>query len=95
MLLDTGADVSLVPHASIVRLGIPGDPHQRYDLVGFDGSVSSTPVVRLEMQMLGRIFRGQFLVIEQEWGILGRNILNVMSVFFDGPRLTWEIRRSG
>ena len=36
-----------------------------------------------------RIFRGQFLLIDQPIGILGRNILNEVSLLFDGPRLEW------
>jgi hypothetical protein len=40
--------------------------------------------------MLGRAFRGQFLVIDQQAGILGRNILNNLALLLDGPQLTWS-----
>jgi hypothetical protein len=40
--------------------------------------------------MLGRTFRGQFLVIDEETGILGRNILNTLALLLDGPRQTWS-----
>lgn len=94
MLLDTGADVSLVPHAQATRLGLQSDPARRYELVGFDDTVSTAPVVRLELRLLGRRFRGQFLLIEQDWGIIGRNILNQVIVLLDGPRLAWDLPRS-
>jgi hypothetical protein len=37
-----------------------------------------------------RRFRGQFLLIDQDLGIIGRNVLNFVSLLFDGPRLTWD-----
>ena len=93
MLLDSGADVTLVPQATANLLRVVIVPGRRYELVGFDGNISFAPVVRLELLFLGRTFRGQFLVIEQEWGILGRNILNAIPLLFDGPRLIWDEKR--
>lgn len=92
MLLDTGADVSLVPRSQAMQLGLQSDPNRQYELVGFDEAVSTALVVRLELHLHGRRFRGQFLLIEQDWGILGRNILNQVSVLLDGPRLRWDLR---
>jgi hypothetical protein len=91
MLLDTGADVSLIPQASINLLGLTTISDTRYELVGFDGTRSFAGVVRLELIFLERTFRGQFLLTEQDWGILGRNILNAVPLLLDGPRLTWEL----
>jgi hypothetical protein len=42
------------------------------------------------MVFLGLTFRGQFLLAEQDWGIMGRNILNVVSLTYNGPKLLWE-----
>jgi len=92
MLLDTGADVSLVPRSQVMQLGLQSDPTRLYELIGFDNTVRTAPVVRLELHLLGRRFRGQFLVIEQDWGIIGRNILNQVVVLLDGPRLGWDLR---
>lgn len=90
MLMDSGADVSLVPFGVIDDLKIPVVSKSRYELTGFDGSLSLAPAVRLELLFLGRTFRGQFLLITQDWGILGRNVLNAVPLLFDGPRLVWE-----
>ena len=90
MLLDTGADVTLVPKSVIDELGLDTLSEKQYELVGFDGSISLAPVVQIDLLFLGRTFRRQFLIIDQEWGILGRNILNTMRLMFDGPRLTWD-----
>lgn len=90
MLLDSGADVSLVPEPAVRRLGVAPTPGQQYQLVGFDGSISFAPVVQLELVFGGRTFRGQFLLIDQDSGILGRNVLNALALLFDGPRLVWD-----
>jgi hypothetical protein len=92
MLLDTGADVSLVPRSHVVQLGVQSEPNRHYELLGFDQTVSTALVVRLELRFLGGKFRGQFLLIEQDWGIIGRNILNQVIVLLDGPRLMWDLR---
>jgi len=91
MLLDTGADVSLIPQASINLLGLAMVLDTRYELVGFDGSSSFAQVVRLELIFLELTFRGQFMLTEQDWGIIGRNILNAVPLLLDGPRLMWEL----
>jgi len=41
-----------------------------------------------------RVFQGQFLLVDQDCGILGRNILNLLPILYDGPRLTWELREA-
>jgi hypothetical protein len=90
MLLDSGADISMIPQAALQRLGVTPVPNKRYELMGFDGTVSFAEVVRLELIFDGRIFRGQFLLLSQEMGVLGRNVLNALSLLYDGPRLTWR-----
>ena len=92
MLLDTGADVSLVPQAVASRLGLAVISDKQYELISFDGSTSFAPIVRLKLNFLARTFRGQFLLIDQEVGILGRNILNAVSLTLDGPKLTWDVQ---
>lgn len=93
MLIDSGADVTLIPQSAVTHLDLAADPARQYELIGFDGSISFAPVVRLEL-VYGRLtFRGRFLLIDQSCGILGRNILNALSLLLDGPNLTWEERQ--
>lgn len=87
MLLDTGADVTLLPRESVNQLPIPIDPAQVHELIGFDGARSTTVAVHLDLIFLGQTFRGRFLLIDQPDGILGRNVLNHLNVAFDGPSL--------
>jgi hypothetical protein len=89
LLLDTGADVTLLPRTAVERLGVPLLADQQYELMGFDGSTSFAPVVMLDMLFLRRAFRGRYLLIEAEHGILGRDILHHIAVLLDGPRQQW------
>ncbi|MFP4435875.1 MAG: retropepsin-like aspartic protease [Chloroflexaceae bacterium] len=95
MLIDTGADITLVPQAIVSQLGVVPIPGKQYEVVGFGGSPGVASVVRVELIFCRRTFRGQFLLVEQEWGILGRNVLNAVSLLLHGPSLTWEDYRSG
>ncbi len=90
LLVDTGADITLLPRLAVERLGVPLLADQRYELMGFDGSKSFAPVIMLHMLFLRRAFRGRYLLIETERGILGRDILNHVTVLLDGPRRQWS-----
>ena len=90
MLLDTGADVTLLPQSCVNQLGLNIDPNEGYELMGFDGNTSVAQVVRVDMILLRRVFRGRFLITDQECGIIGRDILNHLTLLFDGPRLNWK-----
>ncbi len=39
---------------------------------------------------LNKSFRGRFLQVESEVGIIGRNVLNRVRLLLDGPALNWE-----
>jgi hypothetical protein len=91
MLLDTGADVSLLPRSHVAALASP-DARQ-YELEAFDGTKSTAPAITAELQLLGKSFRGEFLLIEGWHGVLGRNVLNNLSILLDGPSRTWAEQR--
>ena len=56
MLLDSGADVTLVQRSFINRLGLVVDPHKTYELSAFDGRISVAEVVELDLLFLsGRL----------------------------------------
>lgn len=93
LLMDTGADVTLLPSGYVDQLGIEPATDITYEIQGFDGESKLVNMVELELVFLGRNFTGQFLLIEQPMGILGRNLLNVVSITFDGPREKWDEHR--
>lgn len=91
MLLDTGADVSLLPRSYVAALVMPDA--EQYELQAFDGNRSAALAVLAEVQFLGKSFRGEFLLIDNWHRVLGRNVLNNLSLFFDGPSRQWMERR--
>jgi predicted aspartyl protease len=90
MLIDSGSDTTLIPRSCADRLGLRGETQEGVLLVGFDGSESRAEVVDVEVRFLRRTFRGEFPIIDDEVGILGRNVLNRLSIVLDGPRLDWH-----
>ena len=94
MLIDSGADVTLIPQQSVTSLGVTVDAGAGYEVMGFDGKKSTAQVVSLDLIFLRRVFRGRFLISNQEWGILGRDILNHVVMLLDGPRLVWDEQKS-
>ncbi len=89
MLIDTGADVTLLPREYVNELGAETES-EAYEVQGYDGEISLADAVKLEMVFLDRKFTGQFLLIDQSIGILGRNVLNVIPILFNGPAEVWE-----
>jgi hypothetical protein len=89
MLLDTGADITLVPSSVVDTLELILVSDVQYELANFDGQLSNTAATRLELIFGRRTFRGQFLLIDQAWGILGRNVLNALRLTLDGPQVSW------
>jgi len=87
LLIDSGADVTLLPRPAVDALGIRSSG--TYELMSFDGSTSSAEAVRADLVFLDKTFKGQFLLVNQDVGILGRDVLNRVALLLDGPRLTW------
>ena len=87
MLVDTGADVTLIPSPSVRLLG--ATMSGEHELSGFDGSRSLVQAACLDMELFGKIFTGDFLLIDREWGLLGRDVLNHFTLLFNGPGLSW------
>lgn len=61
-----------------------------YALEGFDGTLATAKATELSLHFLGLVFRGRFLVLDQQFGIMGRNILNHLSLLLDGPNYEWH-----
>ncbi|MDM8532105.1 retroviral-like aspartic protease family protein [Anaerolineales bacterium HSG25] len=93
MLIDTGADITLVPHQTIKQLGLIVAQDKNYELADFNGNLSVATMVELALIFCNCTFRGQFLLVEQDMGILGRNVLNTMPLLFNGPQFKWSVHR--
>ena len=95
LLIDTGADATLIPRAILPFLDIVEDALEptEYSLVGFDGVRSPAVLVPVELEFLGRRLAGEYLLIEANYGILGRDVLNLFCLVFDGPNEVWNEAR--
>jgi hypothetical protein len=90
LLIDTGADVTLLPRSAVSRLGVTPQPGQQYELIGFDGTRSAADAVELDMLFQNKAFRGRYLLTDDDHGILGRDVLAALKVLFDGPAEEWS-----
>jgi hypothetical protein len=89
LLIDTGADITLLPRLAVERLGVKPISGLEYELVGFDGRKSPAKVVELDMILLRRAFRGKYLLIDGDHGVLGRDVLASLALIIDGPHQQW------
>ena len=89
MLLDTGSDLTLLPRSHIMSLGLP-ETGERVSLEAFDASISEETAVRATLFFTRKSFKGLFLPIDSEVGIIGRNILNQVRLIIDGPASNWD-----
>lgn len=91
LLIDTGADVTLLPRAALAPLGLQPQPGDRYELIGFDGTRTTADAVELEMVFANKAFRGRYLLADADRGILGRDVLNALALLCDGPKQEWSV----
>jgi predicted aspartyl protease len=88
LLIDTGADVTLLPRSAVDRMAI-ARVIETYELIGFDGTRSEADAVDLDVLLLGKAFRGRYLLTDDNHGVLGRDVLAALRLTFDGPRQEW------
>lgn len=91
MVLDTGADLTLVPLFAIEDLDLDYSGNPEIKLEGFDGTKSVSHSADLFIFFEEQKFRAKFPLIEQSYGIIGRNILNRFRIELDGQNLHWKI----
>lgn len=90
LLIDSGADITVLPKKAVEAIGVTTDSVSSYEVQGFDGRTSIAYAVKLDLVFLSRTFRGRFLLADDELGILGRDVINLVSILLDGPRQVWS-----
>lgn len=90
LLLDTGADATLLPRHAVEQLGVQPLANATYEIVGIDGSKSNAQAVELDMIFLNKAYRGRYLLTDAEHGVLGRDVLLSVVLLLDGPKLDWS-----
>src|SRR5712692_7035495 len=90
MLIDTGADISFVPLD--VAVGVGAEMLESTSIAQmFSAETSTFAQVRLTIEFLHFRINGEFVVAPSEYGVIGRNILNLLKVTLDGPREEWSV----
>ena len=79
----------MLPRSAVASLGIIGTG-ERYQLEAFDGATNESEAVRAVLVFLDKTFRGRFLQVDSEVGVIGRNVLNRVRLLLDGPAQNWE-----
>ncbi len=90
MLIDTGADASLLPSNAVERIGIKPEEDTDFEVQVFDGEIKWLKLANLELYFLDKKFSGEYLLIDRPIEILGRNILNNVRILLDGSHGKWE-----
>jgi hypothetical protein len=94
LLVDTGADITLLPRFAVEQLRVNPVAGLDCELLGFDGTKTRARAVELDMIFLGKAFRGRYLLIDADQGIMGRDVLASVALLLDGPRGEWSEHRT-
>jgi predicted aspartyl protease len=90
MLIDTGADATLLPTEAVHKIGVEIEADSGFEVETFDGETKRLQFAKLELFFLDKKFAGEYLLIDRPMGILGRNVLNSLRLVLDGLRGQWE-----
>ncbi len=98
MLLDTGSDVSFIPKKAVSileqRIGTRL-PYGSKTIEDFRGRISRHPKISFFLKFSDFLTEEfEFVVLNQKYGIIGRDILNQLTITFNGPELNYAILRS-
>ena len=88
-LVDTGADLSVLPRSVVTALGLPRVSSTR--IQGVTGVAESTPVHAATLEVAGTTTLAEVVA----WGgeaIVGRDVLSRFVLELDGPRETLSVR---
>lgn len=93
MLLDTGADISVLPPGLAASLALEVQAGHAIETEGYDGRRSTLRVVSATLEFERIIFNAEFVLLDhdQPAGILGRNILNLLHLQLNGPANEWDV----
>lgn len=100
MLLDTGASASCIPEAAIIEIeSVIGQslPYRSIKVRSFDGIVTPQRLYKLKLANTDFSHSGShdFIAIQNEVGIVGRDLLNQNTILFDGPSSQWWFYNMG
>ncbi len=92
-LIDTGADGTFVPTPLLEELGIP-IIYMTNVRTYLGEKIRRVPVHRVDLIFFNSIRLPSIEVVSDDWGdqiVLGRNVLNRLSLLLDGPGKTTKV----
>lgn len=89
LLIDTGADVTVLPIHVANAVGAVQHP-SNVPILLFNTREITFLQAELQIEFLRFRFRGIFLLSESAYGIVGRNVLNYLVLTLDGPGQMWS-----
>jgi predicted aspartyl protease len=95
MLLDSGADVTVLPPWAAEKIGLRPDPVKRLEVSSYDGRQSVRAVVQAKMRLGTFVFRIECILHDEDQvaGVIGRDVLNHLCLTLDGPERRWTLSR--
>lgn len=95
MLLDSGADITVLPPWAAEKIGLTPDPDRRLEVASYDGRQSERAVVKVKMQVGAFTFSIECILHDegQIAGVIGRDVLNYLRLLLDGPERRWTLSR--
>jgi len=89
-LLDTGADISVIPQALANSLNL--DPTGLMIVEGFNSERQKLPLFAIDATIETKTLAGiEVLAYQTDYAILGRDVLNRFRLLLDGPAQNLEI----
>lgn len=88
--LDTGADLSCIPTTLASQLGLL--PAREVLVEGYDGEQTTVVTYTITLEVADARFRYlEVITIQEEYALLGRDVLNRFYVNLQGPDLTFRM----
>ncbi len=90
-LVDTGADLSVLPEGLVLEIGLPAV--SRAQVCGFDRAFRSVMLHAATLEIAGRTTICEVLAFGDD-ALIGRDLLNRHAILLDGPRQFLELKES-
>jgi hypothetical protein len=87
--LDTAADITALPRVQVQALSLP--QQRLLEVSGYDNRLAIIPTYEASLEVAHIRTRLEVVAIEEDYALLGRDVLNLLRLLLDGPALTLEV----